>query len=51
MKNKKRNGAFVLLLVFLWVCSVLVSGVIAYEVRDDAAKRRRIDALCIKTIR
>ena len=45
MKNSKKNGAFVLLLVFLCVCSFLVPGVVADEIRDDAAKRRRIDAL------
>ncbi len=45
---KKPGGSsrtFALLLGFICVCSVLASRVVAYEVRDDAAKWRRIEAL------
>jgi sodium/bile acid cotransporter 7 len=45
---KKPGGSsrtFALLLGFICVCSVLASRVVAYEVRDDAAKQRRIEAL------
>ena len=44
-KPREKNRALALLLVFLCVYSVLVSSVVADDVRDDAAKRLRIEVL------
>jgi rhodanese-related sulfurtransferase len=44
-KPWEKNRAFALLLVLIFACSILVSNVVADEVRDDSAKRRRIEAL------
>jgi sodium/bile acid cotransporter 7 len=44
-KPWKNYRAFALLLVLIFACYSLVSNVVADEVRDDAAKLRRIEAL------
>ena len=44
-KSGEKNRAFALLLVFVCICSVPASRVVAAEIPDDAAKQRRIEAL------